>query len=130
MCLELFHSEQVLREHHLIDHNEWLTGSFLENANSALPPVAQDAPKSEVLTKADQFSDKYLLAKLQPSDHLGCHYQYRPLPTTVMPGQLAEGQSLEPLQVEVHSFDTGVNFQEAKPTGELCRVVGFSVVAC
>ncbi len=47
-----------------------------------------------------------------------------------MPAQVAEDQSLEPLQVEVHSFDTAVNFQEAKPTGELCRVVGFSVVAC
>ncbi len=120
----------MLLEHHLIDHNEWLTGSFLENANLALPPAAQDAPKSEVLAKVDQFFDKYLLAKPQPSDHLGYRYQYRPLPTKVMPAQVAEDQSLEPLQVEVHSFGTAVNFQEAKPTGELCIVAGFSVVAC
>ena len=66
MCLELFHSEQGLLRHHLIDHNEWLTDSFLENANLALLPAAQDAPKSEVLTMVDQSFGKYLPAEPLP----------------------------------------------------------------
>ena len=47
-----------------------------------------------------------------------------------MPARVAEDQSLGPPQVVVHSFDTTVNFQEAKPGGELYKEVGFFVVAC
>ena len=44
--------------------------------------------------------------------------------------QVAEDQLLKPPQVVVHSFDTAVNFQAAKPRDELYTVVGFSEVAC